>query len=143
MVPTPIVGRNDLAEEKLGDYHLIRLCSAEGVKPGALVRLDPAALVRIHQTHEILPPELPFPVLVTNVDGRYFCMKDECSHRQTPLSDGVLEGYEVECSKHFSRFDLRTGKPDGLPARNPVPVYDVTLRDGDLYVDPVQFQDRS
>ena len=39
---------------------------------------------------------------------------------RSPLSEGDVEGCEIECWLHGSRFDLRTGKPSGLPATEPV-----------------------
>ena len=41
---------------------------------------------------------------------------------------------EIECWKHGSTFALATGEPQALPATQPVPVYDVTVRDGDVVV---------
>ncbi|MPZ93836.1 MAG: Rieske 2Fe-2S domain-containing protein [Propionibacteriales bacterium] len=64
-----------------------------------------------------------------------FAIQDECSHAAIPLSEGDIEGGEIECWLHGSRFDLRTGKALGLPATEPVPVYPCTV-DGDaIYVD--------
>jgi 3-phenylpropionate/trans-cinnamate dioxygenase ferredoxin subunit len=40
----------------------------------------------------------------------------------------------VECWLHGSRFDLRTGKPTGLPATVPVPVYETRIEDDDVLV---------
>jgi 3-phenylpropionate/trans-cinnamate dioxygenase ferredoxin subunit len=40
----------------------------------------------------------------------------------------------VECWLHGSRFDLRTGKPTGLPATEAVPVYSVRIDGDDIYV---------
>ncbi len=51
-----------------------------------------------------------------------FAIHDECSHAAIPLSEGEVEGCEIECWLHGSRFDLRTGKPTGLPATEPVPI---------------------
>ena len=45
-----------------------------------------------------------------------------------------LEGTELECWLHGSRFDLRTGEPTGLPATEPVAIFPVEIRDGDIYV---------
>ena len=50
------------------------------------------------------------------------------------LDEGEIEGCTLECWLHGSRFDLRTGEPTGLPAIEPVPVYPVEVRDGDVYV---------
>ena len=43
----------------------------------------------------------------------------------------------MECWLHGSRFDLTTGKPIGLPATEPVPVYDTTIEDDDVVPRPV------
>jgi len=42
-------------------------------------------------------------------------------------TEGEVDGTTVECWLHGSRFDLTTGKPIGLPATEPVPVYDTTI----------------
>ncbi|GAA1821138.1 hypothetical protein GCM10009812_12000 [Nocardioides marinus] len=41
----------------------------------------------------------------------------------------------MECWLHGSRFDLRTGKPSGLPATEPVATFPVEVRDGDIFID--------
>ena len=41
---------------------------------------------------------------------------------------------EIECAKHGSTFDLRTGQPCSLPATKPVPVYEVRLEGDDVTV---------
>jgi 3-phenylpropionate/trans-cinnamate dioxygenase ferredoxin subunit len=46
-----------------------------------------------------------------------------------------VEGCEIECWLHGSRFDLRTGKPTSLPATEPVPIYPVKVEGGDVLVD--------
>ncbi|HCB07086.1 MAG TPA: bifunctional 3-phenylpropionate/cinnamic acid dioxygenase ferredoxin subunit [Nocardioides sp.] len=64
-----------------------------------------------------------------------FAVEDLCSHAAVALSEGEVEGCTVECWLHGSRFDLRTGKPTGLPATEPVATFPVDVRDGDIYVD--------
>jgi 3-phenylpropionate/trans-cinnamate dioxygenase ferredoxin subunit len=41
----------------------------------------------------------------------------------------------VECPRHGSRFDVRTGKVTGLPAVIPAKTYPVTVTNGDVYLD--------
>jgi 3-phenylpropionate/trans-cinnamate dioxygenase ferredoxin subunit len=36
---------------------------------------------------------------------------------------------------HGSRFSLKTGEPDQLPATKPIPIYPLTVVDGQVYVD--------
>jgi 3-phenylpropionate/trans-cinnamate dioxygenase ferredoxin subunit len=62
-------------------------------------------------------------------------IEDECSHAAVALSEGEVAECQIECYLHGSRFDLRTGKPTGLPATEPVATFPVEIRDGDIYVD--------
>ena len=71
--------------------------------------------------------------VVRNGDDVY-AIHDECSHAAIPLSEGDVEGCEIECWLHGSRFDLRTGKPSGPPATDPVPTYPVRVEGGDVLV---------
>ena len=64
-----------------------------------------------------------------------FAILDECSHAAIPLSEGDVEGCEIECWLHGSRFDLRTGKPTGLPATEPVATYPITVEGDHVLVD--------
>jgi 3-phenylpropionate/trans-cinnamate dioxygenase ferredoxin subunit len=75
------------------------------------------------------------PVAVARCeDGTFHAVEDNCSHEEYPLSDGTVVGCTIECMWHGSEFDLRTGAALNLPATEPVPVYPVEVRDGDLYV---------
>ena len=65
----------------------------------------------------------------------WYAVADECSHAAIPLSEGDVEGCEIECWLHGSRFDLRTGKPTGPPATEPVPIYPVRVEADDVLVD--------
>ncbi|SKB02703.1 Rieske (2Fe-2S) protein [Aeromicrobium choanae] len=64
-----------------------------------------------------------------------YAIQDWCSHAEIPLSDGDVEGCEIECFLHGSRFDLRTGKALGLPATEPVPVYQTKIEGETVWVD--------
>jgi 3-phenylpropionate/trans-cinnamate dioxygenase ferredoxin subunit len=74
------------------------------------------------------------PVAIVHADCGFFAIYDVCSHAEVPLSEGDIEDCTVECWLHGSRFDLRTGKPTGLPATTPVPVYPVRLEGDDVLV---------
>ena len=60
-----------------------------------------------------------------------FAVEDMCSHANVALSEGDVEDCTVECWLHGSKFDLRTGKPTGLPATEPVATFPVEVRDVD------------
>jgi 3-phenylpropionate/trans-cinnamate dioxygenase ferredoxin component len=74
-------------------------------------------------------------VAVVRAGDDFYAIDDECSHAAIPLSEGDVEGCEIECWLHGSRFDLRTGKPTGPPATEPVPIYPVKVDGDDVLVD--------
>jgi nitrite reductase/ring-hydroxylating ferredoxin subunit len=49
-------------------------------------------------------------VLLANVEGRFYALRDNCGHQKAALSKGKLEGHVVECPLHFACFDVTTGK---------------------------------
>jgi 3-phenylpropionate/trans-cinnamate dioxygenase ferredoxin component len=59
---------------------------------------------------------------VFNCGGELLAIEDRCSHDDGPLAEGEFdaETCTVECPRHGSLFDLRTGKPKTLPAYVPV-----------------------
>lgn len=63
-----------------------------------------------------------------------YAIGDRCSHAEASLAEGEVFDLAVECPRHGSEFDLRTGEPDSLPATRPVPVYFVDVEDGDVYL---------
>ena len=72
--------------------------------------------------------------LVRDGDDVY-AVRDECSHASIPLSEGEVDGCEIECWLHGSRFDVRTGKPLNLPATEPVPTYSTQIEGDTVMVD--------
>ncbi|MQY12364.1 Biphenyl 2,3-dioxygenase, ferredoxin component [Streptomyces sp. RB5] len=78
------------------------------------------------------------PVSVVRTEGEVFAVYDICSHANVSLSEGEVEDCQIECWLHGSRFDLRTGKPSGLPATRPVPVYPVKIDGDDVLVSLTQ-----
>jgi 3-phenylpropionate/trans-cinnamate dioxygenase ferredoxin subunit len=75
----------------------------------------------------------PIAVFHTD-DGEVYAIDDTCTHQDASLADGWLEGCLVECPLHASCFDLRTGKPNGPPAKEPVRTHSVVVEDGTIFV---------
>lgn len=97
-----------------------RVASLADLDPGSLRRVEPGGI----------------PVcLVRLADGDVYAIGDECSHEDIELSDGDLDGFDVECPAHGSCFDVRTGEPDSLPATASVPTYPVRVDGDDVYVE--------
>ena len=74
-------------------------------------------------------------VAVVRDGDDWYAVYDECSHAAVPLSEGDVEGAQIECWLHGSMFDLRTGKPTNLPATEPVAIYPVRVEGDDVFVD--------
>jgi 3-phenylpropionate/trans-cinnamate dioxygenase ferredoxin subunit len=100
---------------------LVRVCRRNDMKPGTARRFD------VGSTR----------VAVVRVHDDFFCVSDRCSHEDYSLSEGeVLEDEcEIECWKHGSTFDLRTGAPCSLPATKPVRVYPIKIQGDDVMVE--------
>jgi 3-phenylpropionate/trans-cinnamate dioxygenase ferredoxin subunit len=73
---------------------------------------------------------------VVRIGDDFYVIGDECSHEDYSLSEGDVwpDECEIECPKHGSTFDLRTGEAQTLPATKPVPVYDVRVEGDDVLV---------
>lgn len=73
--------------------------------------------------------------VVMDSAGVVHALGDTCTHGEISLSEGFVEDDAVECWAHGSKFELATGKPRNFPAYEPVPVYAVTVDNGDVLVD--------
>ena len=71
----------------------------------------------------------------TEQGDEFFAVQDLCTHAAVALSEGEVADCTVECWLHGSRFDLRTGKPTGLPATEPVATFPIEVREDSVYVD--------
>jgi glycine betaine catabolism B len=76
-------------------------------------------------------------ICIANIDGKYFAINNICSHEGGPLVDGKLEGYEVQCPWHQSRFDIRSGEVKAPPAVEPQEIYQVKVVGEDVMVNAV------
>ncbi len=99
----------------------VRICSVDDVELTSAVR--------------VVIDDQPI-ALVKDSAGNIFAIGDTCTHGDISLSEGFVEDDTIECWAHGSRFSLRTGEALTLPAYEPVPVFHVTITDGDVYIDP-------
>jgi ferredoxin-NADP reductase/nitrite reductase/ring-hydroxylating ferredoxin subunit len=91
--------------------------------------------VKVANTKDIQPSQMKEVevngqnICVVNIEGKYYAIGSICTHEGGPLADGTLEGYEVECPWHNSKFDVRTGEVTSPPASEPEPAYEVKVDD--------------
>ncbi len=94
---------------------MIAICPLSELPPGArrVVELD------------------DLEVGVFNCSGTLYAIEDRCSHDDGPLIEGVLDeqACTIECPRHGSLFDLKTGRPRTLPAYQSVETFPVIIDD--------------
>jgi 3-phenylpropionate/trans-cinnamate dioxygenase ferredoxin subunit len=100
---------------------LIDICPVEDLPPGAM---------RLVEWEEL-------EIGVFNCAGELLAIEDRCSHDDGILLEGELDeaACTIECPRHGSRFDLRTGKPLNLPAYVPVDTFPVSVEAGLIKVE--------
>ncbi len=94
-------------------------------------------VIDICRTDELAPGEHrlvewdDLEIGVFNCNGELLAIEDRCSHDDGPLAEGPFyaDSCEVECPRHGSLFDLKTGKPKTLPAYEPVDTFPVIIDD--------------
>jgi 3-phenylpropionate/trans-cinnamate dioxygenase ferredoxin subunit len=99
----------------------VKVCSEEDVELGSAVR--------------VVIDDVPI-ALVRDSAGVVHAIGDTCTHGDISLSEGFVEDDTLECWAHGSKFSLTTGKALTLPAYEPVPIFTVTIENGDIYIDP-------
>ncbi len=96
--------------------------------------------VKVAKISEILPGEVKSylveneVIAICNVEGKFYALKDECTHLEFPLSDGLLEGETIICAHHGAEFDVRSGEALCMPAAEPVDTYELKVDGEDIYV---------
>jgi nitrite reductase/ring-hydroxylating ferredoxin subunit len=98
------------------------LCDGADVLPGAALRAE-------------LGGEA---YAVFNVDGRFYVTQDHCTHGPGSLSEGFVDGEEIECPFHAGRFHIPTGQPAAPPCTVPLKVWTAEVIDGKICIDPAK-----
>lgn len=70
-------------------------------------------------------------------DGRFSAISGACNHVGGPLGEGRLEGEYVVCPWHYWRFHWESGEGEPGYEDDRVPTYEVTVRDGRVWVNRV------
>ena len=66
-------------------------------------------------------------VALYRVGDTFYATGNICTHADALLSDGLLEGCEIECPLHNGRFDIRTGEALTSPVEIDIPTYPVRV----------------
>lgn len=98
----------------------VRLCGRTELAPGEARRFEVGGK----------------PVALVRIGDELYAISDVCSHEEYSLSEGevLADEREIECGKHGSTFDLRTGEARSLPATAPVATFEVRIDGTDVMV---------
>ena len=102
------------------DGALVKLCDVSDVEPDVPVRAELGG-----DTYAVF-----------EVDGAYYVTQDVCTHGPGNLSEGFVDGHEIECPFHQGRFDIRTGLPTHAPCTAPLRTWTAQIRGGAVMIDP-------
>jgi 3-phenylpropionate/trans-cinnamate dioxygenase ferredoxin subunit len=100
---------------------LVDICPVSELPPGA---------TRVVEVEDL-------EIGVVNCGGELLAIEDRCSHDDGLLFEGEIdfEQCTVECPRHGSLFDLKSGKPLNLPAYVPVDTFQVVVEDDMIRVE--------
>jgi 3-phenylpropionate/trans-cinnamate dioxygenase ferredoxin subunit len=88
----------------------IEVCRVDELRPGEARRV-----------------EIGDGIALFNVDGAFYATQDLCTHGQSSLAEGWLEGDTVECAWHMAKFCVKTGRALCLPATQPLRTFSVSV----------------
>lgn len=74
-------------------------------------------------------------ICLGNAGGTLFAIANDCTHMGGSLSGGDIDGSEIECPLHGSRFDVTTGEVTNGPARRAITRYEVRTEGDEVQVD--------
>jgi 3-phenylpropionate/trans-cinnamate dioxygenase ferredoxin subunit len=73
-------------------------------------------------------------ILLVRTNGRFHALGNLCTHGGCRLSGGRIRDGKIRCPCHGSLFDPATGKVLQGPAERPVPVYQLKVENGQIWV---------
>jgi nitrite reductase/ring-hydroxylating ferredoxin subunit len=99
---------------------LLEICPVAVVPEGGVVKIEAAELT----------------LAVFNLGNTYYVTDDACTHGPGSLSEGCIDGENIECDFHNGIFNIRTGAIVAPPCMIPLRTFAVTVVDGRVFIDP-------
>jgi 3-phenylpropionate/trans-cinnamate dioxygenase ferredoxin subunit len=97
----------------------VEVCAADDIEPEGVVRFDHAG-----ETFAIY----------RSPDDQFYATAGFCTHEKAHLADGLVMGFVVECTKHYGRFDYRTGEPRKAPVLVKLKTYPAKVEAGQVFI---------
>ncbi len=102
----------------MSEINRLRACSVADMNDGDMLRVEtnpPAAVYRVGE--------------------EFYATEATCTHMESCLTEGYLDGDVVECALHGARFCVRTGRALSLPATIPLRVFKVSVSDDSVFLE--------
>ena len=99
---------------------LLELCPTTDVPEGGALKVEIADLT----------------LAVFNLGNRFYVTDDACTHGPGSLSEGCIDGEEIECDFHNGVFNIRTGEVAAPPCMVSLRTFTVTVVEGKVFIDP-------
>lgn len=104
------------------------MAEAEFVKVAAISEVPPGDMKMVEVGGE--------QVLIVNVGGNIHACDDVCTHSYASLSEGDLDGAEIQCPLHGAMFNVTTGEVITPPADEPLRMFEVRIEGDDILIGP-------
>lgn len=98
----------------MSETRRIDLCGVDEVEEGGALKVETEGLT----------------LAVFKVEGEVYVTDDTCTHGPGSLSEGFLDGHEIECDFHQGCFDIRTGAVTAPPCTVPLKTYEAKVEEG-------------
>lgn len=89
--------------------------------------MDAAALADVPEGDVIGVQVAGKEIALYEVGGEVFATDNICTHGHARMSDGFLDGSEIECPLHQGKFDVCTGKALCAPLTENIRTYAVRI----------------
>jgi nitrite reductase/ring-hydroxylating ferredoxin subunit len=99
------------------------------------VRIDLCATGDVAEGSTLKVEKEGLTLAVYNVAGSFYVTDDHCTHGPGSLSEGILDGFVIECDFHQGCFDVRTGAVTAPPCMVPVKTYPVLVHEGRVTIE--------
>ena len=101
-----------------GGMTFLAVANAEQLDEGEILRADVNGTI----------------IALAKVGGQFYAFQEFCTHRYGPLSEGALNGTDIECPWHRSCFDIRSGRVKKGPAKVDLKTYPVKMVNGKILI---------
>lgn len=100
-------------------------------------RVQVGSVANMPEGHQCAVEVSGVSVLITCYEGKFYALRNNCTHQDFPLLGGSISMGRISCEKHGGKFDLETGKAKALPAVKAVKLYKTEVEDDMVYVSEI------